>query len=63
MSQQEVLNCLEKSKNPLTVNQIVIILKGRREAVQRALRVMNKFNEVKRIVNKEDKRKYSYMII
>ena len=63
MTQQEVLNCLEKSKSPLTVNQIIKMLKGRREAVQRALRVMLRYSEIKRIVNKEDKRKYSYIIL
>ena len=49
MGQADVLVCLEKSNKPLNITQISKKIKLGERNVQRALRIMVKYNEVEKI--------------
>lgn len=49
MSQGEILVCLERSEKPLNITQISEKLKLGERNVQRALKIMLKYNEVEKI--------------
>lgn len=49
MGQSDVLVCLERSKRPLNIREISEKIKLGERNVQRALRIMVKYNEVKKI--------------
>ncbi len=59
MCQQKVLKCLEENREPLTVNEIAKKLKAKRGSIQRSLKSMAKYNEVKRVT---DEKEYYYQI-
>ena len=46
MCQGQILNCLEKSKIPLSTNEISLKTKLRERAIQRGLRKMIKYSEI-----------------
>ena len=49
MGQSEILVCLERSKRPLNISEISEKIKLGERNVQRALRIMLKYNEVEKI--------------
>lgn len=58
MSQAEVLVCLERSSEPLNITQISEKINLGERNVQRALRIMLKYNEVEKIEEKGIKNVY-----
>ena len=60
MGQQEVLKFFQENKRPVTSKEIILKTKTNRRNVQRALLMMFKYGEVKRIRNKKQ---YIYTLV
>lgn len=60
MGQEEILNCLEKSKRPLTISEISVKIKLGERNVQRGLKIMLKYAEVEKI--EKQPRRYVYQL-
>ncbi len=60
MGQEEILNCLERSKRPLSISEISVKIKLGARNVQRGLKIMLKYEEIEKI--ERQPRRYVYQV-